>query len=111
MKDHKNDIFLTAGTLISIMFGYFNIYFMDGIFGAITSIYILITGIGIFLESYKVLMDVSLDKKEKSKIMSFILKQNGILNVSDFFTVATGYKYIAILTIDVDGNLNTFTSH
>lgn len=111
MKDHKNDIFLTGGTLISIMFGYFNIYFMDGIFGAITSIYILITGIGIFLESYKVLMDVSLDKKEKSKIMSFILKQNGILNVSDFFTVATGYKYIAILTIDVDGNLNTFTSH
>ena len=111
MKDHKNDIFLTAGTLISIMFGYFNIYFMDGIFGAITSIYILITGIGIFLESYKVLMDVSLDKKEKSKIMSFILKQNGILNVSDFFTVATGYKYIGILTIDVDGNLNTFTSH
>lgn len=111
MKDHKNDVFLTIGTLISVIFGYFNVYFMDGVFGSITSIYILITGVGIFLESYKVLMDVSLDKSEKDKIMSFILKQEKVINVSDFYTVATGYKYIAILTIDVDGNLNTFTTH
>lgn len=111
MKDHKNDIFLTTGTLISVICGYFNIYFMDGIFGSITSIYILISGIGIFLESYKVLMDVSLDKNEKDKILKFILEQKQIINVRDFYTVATGYKYIAILTIDVDGNLDTFTSH
>ncbi len=111
MKDHKNDIFLTLGTFISAIFGYFNIYFLDGIFGSITSIYILISGIGIFLESYKVLMDVSLDKVEKDKITSYILAQEQIINVNDFYTVATGYKYIAILTIDVDGNLNTFTTH
>ncbi len=71
----------------------------------------MISGIGIFLESYKVLMDISLKKEEINKIIKFILENKEVINVSDFNTVATGYKYIAILTIDVDGNLNTFTSH
>ena len=39
------------------------------------------------------------------------MKNKQIKSVNDFNTVAIGYKYIAILTIDVDGNLNTFDSH
>ncbi len=111
MKDHRNDILLTTGTLISVILGKFGYYYFDGIIGGIISIYILISGIGIFLESYKVLMDVSLKPEEIEEIIKFILTNKEVINVSDFNTVATGYKYIAILTIDVDGNLNTFTSH
>jgi len=65
MKDHKNDVLLTTCTLISIIFGYFGIYLIDGIVGAIISIYILFSGFSIFLESYKILMDISLNKEEK----------------------------------------------
>lgn len=111
MKDHRNDMLLTFGTLISVIFGYFGIYFVDGIFGSIISIYILFSGLNIFLESYKVLMDVSLDKSEVKEIVHFIRKEKDVLGVSNFHTVATGYKYIAILTIDVDGNMDTFSSH
>lgn len=110
-KDHRNDAILTTGTLISIIIGSFGYYFFDGIFGSVISLYIIISGLGIFLESYKVLMDISLDKEEREKIIAFVKSNKQILNVSDFNTIATGYKYIAILTIDVDGNLNTFTSH
>lgn len=111
MKDHRNDMLLTTGTLISIILGKFGFYYFDGIFGAFISVYIMISGVGIFLESYKILMDVSVDKKLKDDIITFILKHKNIKSVSDFYTVATGYKYIAILTIDVDGNLSTFSSH
>lgn len=111
MKDHKNDILLTTCTLISVILGYFGIYFLDGIVGSIISIYILISGISIFLESYKILMDISLNHEEKEQIIEYIKSNEQVLNVSDFNTIAIGYKYIAIITIEVDGNLNTFTSH
>lgn len=111
MKDHKSDIFLTIGTLTSSILGYFGLYFFDGIIGSIISIYIILSGISIFLESYRVLMDISLDKEEKAKIINFISSQKEVIEISDFNTFATGYKYIAILTITLDGNLNTFKSH
>jgi len=111
MKDHHNDVLLTLGTLLSVLLGKYGFYYIDGLFGAIISIYIMFSGVSIFLESYKILMDVSMDKKEKEQILKYILENEEVKEVRDFYTVATGYKYIAILTIDVDGNLNTFTSH
>ena len=111
MKDHRNDILLTMGTLTSIILGSFGYYFFDGIFGAVISIYIMLSGIGIFLESYKILMDVSLDSNAKEEIIKYIKSQKEIKKISDFHTIATGYKYIAIVTIDVDGSLSTFKSH
>ena len=111
MNDHRNDILLTIGTLISIILGSYGIYFLDGLFGSIISIYILLSGISIFLESYKILMDASLDKNEKKEIIDFILNDEKVVDVSDLYAIPTGYKYIIILTIDIDGRLNTFTSH
>ncbi|MCI8671285.1 MAG: cation transporter [Bacilli bacterium] len=111
MKDHRNDILLTMGTLTSIILGSFGYYFFDGIFGAVISIYIMLSGIGIFLESYKILMDVSLDSNAKEEIIKYIKSQKEIKKISDFHTIATGYKYIAIVTIYVDGSLSTFKSH
>lgn len=111
MKDHRNDMLLTLGTLLSVILGYFGYYFFDGIFGSITSIYIIITGIGILMESYRVLMDASISKKDKDFIIAFILNHSDVLKVEDFYTVPVGYKYVVVLTIDVDGNLSTFDSH
>lgn len=111
MKDHRNDMLLTTGTLTSCLLGNFGFYYFDGIFGTVISLYIMTSGIGIFLESYKILMDVSIEKEEKEKIIEFILKNKEIKSINDFYTVATGYKYIAIITINVNGALDTFTSH
>lgn len=111
MKDHRSDMMLTTGVLISTILSKYGFYYFDGIIGALISLYILASGISIFLESYKVLMDVSLGIKEKEEIIQFILSKENIINVSDFNTIATGYKYVAIITIDVNGELNTFASH
>ena len=111
MKDHRNDIFLTMGTMVSVIFGYFGYYFFDGIFGSITSIYIITTGLGIMLEAYRVLMDASISKQDKALIIKFILENESIIRVEDFYTIPVGYKYVVVLTIDLDGNMSTFKSH
>ena len=111
MKDHRNDMLLTFGTLLSVLFGYFGYYFFDGIFGSITSIYIIVTGLGIMMEAYHVLMDASISKKDRDFIVDFILKNEEVKKVEDFYTVPVGYKYVAVLTIGLDGNMSTFASH
>lgn len=110
-KDHKNDCMVTTCTLISIIFGLFGIYWVDGIVGIGISIWILLTGIGIFLESYNVLMDVSLDEKTKETIMELVKSHQDIKNCYNLYTSPVGYKYLVVFTIAVDGDMTTYDSH
>ena len=108
-KDHKNDCIVTTFTLISILFGLIGIYWIDGLVGI--SIWILITGIGIFFESYNVLMDVSLDEKTKETIMKLVKEHDEIKNCYNLYSTPIGYKYFVVFTIAVDGNMSTYKSH
>ena len=111
MLDHRNDMFLTSGVLVSIILSYFEIYFVDAIVGILISIWFLMSGVKLFKESYNVLMDISLDIETKNKIVKMILKHEEVLKVSDVNSVSVGYKFVLVLTITVDGNLTTFKSH
>ena len=110
-KDHKNDCIVTTCTLISIIFGLFGIYWVDGVVGIGISIWILLTGVGIFLESYNVLMDVSLDEKTKETIMNLVKSHKDIKNCYNLYTAPVGYKYLVVFTIAVDNNMTTYDSH
>ena len=110
-KDHKNDCMVTTCTLISIIFGLFGIYWVDGLVGIGISIWILLTGIGIFLESYNVLMDVSLEEKTKETIMELVKSHQDIKNCYNLYTAPVGYKYLVVFTIAVDGDMTTYDSH
>src|SRR5699024_2295639 len=55
-KDHRNDCIITLFNLIAAILSIYNIYFIDGVVGALISIWIILTGIKIFKESYDVLM-------------------------------------------------------
>ncbi len=111
MIDHRNDIILTSGVLIAIICSKFNIYFVDSIVGILISIWFMLTGIKLFKDSYDVLMDVSLDQDTKDQIIKILHTNKFIKKIDDIHSVAVGYKYIVVLTISVDGNLNTFKSH
>ena len=110
-KDHKNDCIVTTCTLISIIFGKFGIYWIDGVVGIGISIWIFITGLGIFLESYNVLMDVSLDENTKNTILKLVKEHNDIKNCYNFYYTPMGYNYLVVFTIAVDGNMSTYESH
>ena len=110
-KDHFNDCIVTSFTLISILFASQGIYWVDSIVGIGIAIWICYCGVKIFIESYNVLMDISVDENTKDTILNLVHNYREIKNVENLYSTPSGYKYIIILTISVDGNMSTFDSH
>ncbi len=111
MKDHRNDCIVTSFTLFSILLTLANIYWVDGIVGIGISIWICYVGITIFIESYNVLMDISVDDKTKNLILEIAHSFPEIKKVEEIISTPVGDKYLVFLTIYLDGNLSTFESH
>ncbi len=111
MQDHKNDCIVTTFTLISIIFSLFGIYWFDGVVGIGISIWIGYTGISIFLESYNVLMDISIDEKTKDLILDIVHSYKEVQKIDNISSSPVGAKHIIFITICLDGNLSTFESH
>lgn len=111
MTDHRNDCILTLCTLISILVSLIGIHWLDGAVGIIISGWIFYTGIKIFIESYNVLMDKSIDDKTKDIILDLIDTCKEIKKIDPISSTPVGYQYIVTITIYVDGNMSTFESH
>lgn len=111
MKDHKNDCIVTTFTLISILLSLFGIYWFDSVVGIGISIWIGYIGISIFLESYNVLMDISVDEKTKDLILDIIHSYKDVKKIDSISSSPVGNQYIIFITICLDGNLPTFESH
>ena len=111
MTDHRNDCVLTVCTLISVLLSLVGIYWFDGLVGILISGWIFYTGIKIFIESYNVLMDMSLDHTTKEIILDLINTHKEIKKVDEIYSTPIGYQYIVTITIYVDGNMSTFDSH
>lgn len=110
-KDHRNDCIVTTFTLISILFTLFGITWLDGIVGIGISIWIAISGIRIFIESYNILMDESIDEDTKDLILHYVHNYEKVKKIDHFSSSPIGYQYLVVLTIYVDGNMTTFESH
>ncbi len=110
-KDHRNDCVVTTLTLISILATLAGIYWLDGVVGIGISLWIFFTGIKIFIESFNVLMDVSIDATTKDIILDLAHNYKEIKRVENLYSTPSGYKYVIVLTIFVDGNMSTFDSH
>ena len=111
MKDHRNDCVVTSFTLISVVLALFGIYWFDSVVGIGISIWICYTGIKIFIESYNVLMDVSVDDKTKNLIIDISKKYSDIKELDNIISTPVGDKYLVFITIKLDGNMSTFESH
>lgn len=110
-KDHKNDCFVTTFTLISVLFSLINIYWTDGVVGIGISLWICYTGLKLFIESFNVLMDISIDENTKDDILNLVKLHSNIKSIENIYSSPIGYKYLVVLTIAVDGNMSTFESH
>lgn len=110
-KDHRNDCLLTSLNLVACLLSLKKIYFVDSVVGIFIAIWIFITATKIFIQSYDVLMDKSLDEDTKEKVFAIINKHPEIKKVIHFNSTPVGYQYQISFTIYVDGNLSTFKSH
>ena len=111
MKDHKNDCILTSFTLLSIILSIFGIYWFDSVVGIGISIWICYTGVTIFVESYNVLMDISIDEKTKDLILDIIHAYKEVSKIDTISSSPVGSQHIVFITICLDGNMSTFESH
>ena len=110
-KDHRNDCIVTTFTLISALLSLYGFYWFDGIVGFGISLWIFITGFKIFMESYNVLMDISIDTDTENIITKLVDKYPQINKIDKISSTPVGYQHIIVLTIYVDGNMTTFESH
>ena len=110
-KDHRNDCIITFCNLIACLLTLVDIYWFDGVVGAFISIWMIVTSVKIFIESYDVLMDKSISNDTKEKVYEIIKSHKEIKKVIHFNSTPVGYKYQISFTIYVDGNLSTFESH
>lgn len=111
MQDHRNDCILTTLTLISALLAAKGIFWFDSLAGLGISIWIFYTGIKIFMESYNVLMDISIDENTNDIILDVANAFDEIKGINSLYSSPVGYKYMIFITISVDGNMSTFDSH
>ena len=111
MQDHRNDCVITTFTLISILLSLKGINWFDSVVGIGISAWICKTGIEIFMESYNILMDKSIDENTKDIILDLIHAYKEIKSVNDISSAPVGYQYVIFLTIAVDGDMTTIESH
>lgn len=111
MADHRNDCIITTFTLISVLLSLKGINWFDSIVGIGISAWICKTGIEIFIESYNILMDISIDEDTKDIILDLIHAYKEVKGINDISSTPVGYQYIIFLTIAVDGSMTTFDSH
>lgn len=111
MEDHRNDCIVTTFTLISVILSANGITWFDSVVGIGISLWLFRTGLKIFIESYNVLMDISIDENTKDIILDIVHSFKDVRYLNDFSSTPVGEKYIIFLTIAVDGNMTTFDSH
>lgn len=109
--DHRNDMLVTILTLISIILGSIGVKYIDSVVGILISLWIMLTAIELFKESYNILMDKSIDNETKDEVLSLIKEHKEVKKIQHFNSTPVGYKYQISFTIFVDGNLTTFESH
>ena len=110
-KDHRNDIILSIGVIIGIVFGYFGYYFVDGIVGIIISIVIIITGVKIVKEAYDVLIDKCIDVETVNEMKNKIEQTTGVNHLDSIKSKPTGSLHMLIVKVSVDPNMTVRESH
>lgn len=110
-KDHRNDILLSIGVIIGVVFGYFGYYFVDGIVGVIISLVIIITGVSIIKEAYDVLIDKCIDIETVNEMKNRIEQTEGVNHLDSIKSKPTGALHMLIVKISVDPDMTVRQSH
>ncbi len=110
-EDHRNDVFVTAGTLLGIIMGYFGYTWVDGAVGICISLWIFYTGIKIFISSFKVLMDTDIDPAFKANTYNLVKTIRGVDHIDSINAKPVGAGFILLIKVSVDGEMTVNESH
>lgn len=104
-KDHVNDIFASAAAALGIVFALSGYAWVDPLGGAVVSLFILKTGVGILKDSAMELMDTVPGKELDAQIRAALAGVEGIKSVEEVRAHRFGPHYIVNVKFCVDGSL------
>lgn len=110
-EDHLNDVFTTASVLIGVVAGFFNIFWVDGVVALIIAVRIFIIAVGIFLDSYDVLMDKSISEEKMQDIVEIVKKYDEVDHIDKITSKTVGKQFLIIVKVSVDGEMTVNKSH
>lgn len=110
-EDHRNDVFVTSGTIFGIIMGYLGITWVDGAVGICISVWIFYTGIRVFISSFRVLMDTDMDPTLKENTYKLVKSIRGVDHIDSINAKPVGVGFIMIIKVSVDGEMSVNESH
>jgi len=110
-EDHRNDTFITAGTLAGILGTLAGLWWLDGAVGLALSLWIAIGGIRILLASLRVLMDTSIDREIEQHLVEHILEIPQVCHIDSVSSMPVGARYIMIIKVSVPPEMTVAESH
>ncbi len=109
--DHRNDLFITSLTMLSIICTYFQLHYVDAVVGILIALWIGYTGIKVLIASYHVLMDRALDDEILQRMRAQILAVKGVDHIDSVVARPIGEKFLMLIKISVDANLTIQAGH
>ncbi len=110
--DSLSDMLSTSGVLVATLVEYFMGYHIDGIMGALMSLFILWTGYGILKQALNSILGTKPDAEVYEKIKECILSCPGVYGVHDLIVHDYGPEnHFATAHVELDSNLNLVESH
>ncbi len=110
-QDHRNDVFVTLGTLLGIAGSSLGWKFLDGAVGIAISLWIAYTGVVIFIKAYRVLMDTGLGETTYRRIADIVSAVDGVDHIDSIEAKPVGFQYILFVKVSVDGEMSVNQSH
>lgn len=110
--DSLSDMLSTAGVLVATLVEYFLGYHIDGIMGALMSLFILWTGYGILKQAINSIMGTKPDAELYKEIKDCILSCPGVYGVHDLIVHDYGPEnHFCTAHVELDSELNLVESH
>ena len=111
-QDSFNDSFATSAVLISIIIQKFTSVNIDGWLGLLVSIFILVGGVKLVLETVSPLIGEAPNEKEVQKLVDKIKSYDGVLGIHDLMFHSYGPKKSFVTAhVEVDSNIDIMKSH
>jgi len=107
-QDHRNDMFLTISTLISGIFGYYQIWVVDGIVGICIGLWIFFVGMKLLLSSSSILMDCDDCGALKQDVKNTVKKISDAVNVCSIISIHSVGGAEVRLVLALDSGMNIY---
>ena len=108
---HRSDAISSVGAFIGIGLAKLGFPIMDPIASLVICCFILKVAYDIFKDALDKMLDTSCGTEMEGKMMSFIIKQEGVENIDLFHTRQFGNKIYIDLEIAVKGDMSLYKAH